>query len=387
MRNPQLQNFTKNLKATKLLRKVYCKALILFLPSSVNNPYQQELSRYLYAQGCQVISSNEGRILPILSIVFSRGKPDILHLHWTHTLIKSRTVLEIIIKGLRLIAEILFLKIINVRIIWTVHNISGHGSENNIIENLIHRLLSRLCNAIIVHCEYAKLAVERKYKIVEYYRKKICVIPHGNYIESYENIIDRKEAREIMGFVKNEIVFGFFGNIKAYKGIFDLIDAFKRLKEGRVRLLLVGKAENNYIEKQLRKIAEKDKRISLCLGFIPKDEIQIYINCMDVVVLPFKKVLTSGSVLLSMSYGKPVIAPVIGCIGEILESNNNFLYEPNNLKSLISAMKKSLRADLEKIGKQNFQLALKADWAISARMTAEVYKKILNKNAIKIFGY
>ena len=197
-----------------------------------------------------------------------------------------------------------------------------------------------------------------------------------------------------MGFVKNEIVFGFFGNIKAYKGIFDLIDAFKRLKEGRVRLLLVGKAENIYIEKRLRKIAEKDKRISLCLGFIPKDEIQIYINCMDVVVLPFKKVLTSGSVLLSMSYGKPVIAPVIGCIGEILESNNNFLYEPNNLKSLISAMNMSLTAiakkaasEVKKIGKQNFQLALKADWAISARMTAEVYKKILNKNAPKIFGY
>ena len=351
---------------------------VLFIPESKGNPYQKELARSLYAHGIKVIMSDEARLLPILKIILSKGKPDILHMHWTHTLIKSKNIIEIIIKAFRFFIEILFLKIIGVRIIWTVHNISDHDLKNNRVENLMHRLFTKLCNALIVHCEYAKLAVERSYKLAESYRKKICVIPHGNYVESYDNNIDPKAAREIMGFTKNEIVFGFFGNIKAYKGIFDLVYAFKELKEGSIRLLLAGKAGTIYIEKELQKIAKKDKRISLCLGFIPENEIQIYVNCMDVVVLPFKKVLTSGSVLLAMSYGKPVIAPTLGCIVEILDNKNNFLYETNDLNSLISAMKKCIRVDLKEIGKRNFQFALKAGWQISARKTAEVYRKILN---------
>jgi len=352
--------------------------VVLFIPASNGNPYQTELARCLNAHGVDVIIRDESTILPILRVILSIGKPDILHLHWTHTIIKSKNTIERIIKGIRLIAEILILKIVGVKIIWTVHNMSDHDSEENGIEILIHRLFSLTCDAIIVHCEYARQAVELSYKPQgQRKKKKICVIPHGNYITSYANDIGREEARELLGFEERETVFGFFGNIRPYKGVFDLIHAFHELGESGVRLLLVGKAVTIEIEKELYRIAKTDRRISLCLGFIPEQEIQIYLNCMDVVVLPFQKVLTSGSVLLAMSYGKPVVAPVSGCLKEVLDSDSNFLYEPDDTNSLLRAMKKSLRSNLSKLGKHNFQLALKADWRISAKETAEVYRTIL----------
>jgi glycosyltransferase involved in cell wall biosynthesis len=350
---------------------------VLFIPKSNGNPYQTELARCLNEHHVYVMMENEEKFLPILRVIFSTGKPDILHLHWTHTLIKSRNAIERIIKGIRLISEILFLKIAGVRIIWTVHNMSGHDLEENKIENIIHRFFSKMCDAIIVHCEYAKQAVKLSFKIMESEKNKICVIPHGNYIASYKNDICREKARKILGFANDETVFGFFGNIRSYKGVFDLVNAFQKLKEPRIRLLLAGKPGSIDIENELQRITKADNRILLSLGFIPDNRIQIYLNSMDVVVLPFHKVLTSGTALLAMSYGKPVVAPNSGCLKEVLGDTGSFLYESNDTNSLIDAMKKSLREDLFKLGEHNFQLASKADWRFSAKQTAKVYRTIL----------
>ena len=350
--------------------------LVLFIPTSNGNPYQAELSRNLNEHGINVIMRDESSVFPILRVILGTGKPDILHLHWTHTRLKSRNLFEHLIKGIRLISEILFLKILGVKIVWTVHNIVDHESEENRITTIIHRFLSNISNSLIVHCEQAKLAVKQTYKPLQSTKKKICVVPHGNYISSYQNNICREKARSLLGIEDSETVFGFFGNIRAYKGIFDLVHAFQELNKSGTRLLLAGKAGTRAIEKELYRIANKDRRISVYLGFIPDESIQIYLNCTDVMVLPFQKVLTSGSVLLAMSYGKPVIAPASGCLQEILDHNTNFLYKPNDVTSLICAMKKSIKADLPKLGKYNFHIATLANWRISAERTADVYRTI-----------
>jgi glycosyltransferase involved in cell wall biosynthesis len=350
---------------------------ILFIPFNQKNPYQKVLARCLKDLGVDVILKDEASILPILRVVFSTGKPDILHLHWTHTMIKSRNGLERIIKGIRLFGEIILLKVAGVKIIWTVHNISDHDLEPNRIENLIHRYFAKLCDAIIVHCESAVQAIKISYKQIGSSRTKICVIPHGNYMKSYNNEISREKARKSLGLKDDELVFGFFGNIRTYKGVFNLVEAFKDLKEQRTRLLLVGKPDTADIEEKLKNYSKTDKRILLKLGFVPDNQIQIYMKCMDVVVLPFKKVLTSGSAFLAISYGKPVVAPDSGCLREMFGDNGNLLYEPEDSNSLIHAMKKCLKADLKKIGKHNLKLAIKADWKLSAKKTADVYSFVL----------
>jgi glycosyltransferase involved in cell wall biosynthesis len=349
---------------------------VLFIPTSKGNPYQAELARHLSRHGIDVILKNEASILPILRVILNTGIPDILHLHWTHTLIKGRNTIEHLVKSLRLIGEIMFLKIAGLKIIWTVHNLWDHDKEENKIDAFCHMLLLRMCDAIIVHCENARHAVELCYCAPESAKKKISVVPHGNYISSYDNTAGRNKARKDLGFADHEIVFGFFGNIRSYKGIFNLVRAFQEVHRTGIRLVLAGKPESADIEEKLNVIAQRDERISMCLGFIPENRIQIYLNCMDVVVLPFQKVLTSGSVLLAMSYAKPVIAPATGCLQEVLDSPGSFLYDPDDPNSLICAMKKSIKADLEKMGKHNLRLALEADWRFSAKKTAKIYKAL-----------
>jgi beta-1,4-mannosyltransferase len=102
-------------------------------------------------------------------------------------------------------------------------------------------------------------------------------------------------------------------------------------------------------------------------------------NAADIVVQPFKKIMTSGSVILAMSFGKPVIAPAIGCMPDILDNEGNFLYEPSDPNGLLKAMQLALEADLIKMGKHNFQLAKQYSWEGIAKGTAEIYRKCFTK--------
>ena len=43
--------------------------------------------------------------------------------------------------------------------------------------------------------------------------------------------------------------------------------------------------------------------------FVPDGEVQHYLLAADAVVLPFKEILTSGSAMLALSFGRPVVAP------------------------------------------------------------------------------
>ncbi|WP_242482112.1 glycosyltransferase, partial [Trichormus variabilis] len=68
----------------------------------------------------------------------------------------------------------------------------------------------------------------------------------------------------------------------------------------------------------LQKI-DNEPNIKFIPGFVPSEKLQIYLNACDVVVFPYRDILTSGAVMLAMSFGRACIAPRKGCIAEVLD--------------------------------------------------------------------
>jgi glycosyltransferase involved in cell wall biosynthesis len=133
------------------------------------------------------------------------------------------------------------------------------------------------------------------------------------------------------------------------------------------------------IKNLLVKNAYDDDRIILYPYKIPDDEIQIYMNACDIIVTPYRDVLTSGQVILAMSFNKPIIAPKLGCIIDVLDEKGSILYNPNINDSLIQALEKSLdkKANLVKMGNYNFNLVKKFEWNRLAIKTIKIYQKLL----------
>jgi beta-1,4-mannosyltransferase len=215
------------------------------------------------------------------------------------------------------------------------------------------------------------------YRMAAYSRA--TVIPHGNYIHIYENVIDKMQARKQLRLNTEDIVYLYFGQIRPYKGTLELIDTFRKLDAPRTELLIAGSPYNNEIVEDILKRCNKNENIKTILKFIPDDEIQIYMNASDIVALPYKDILTSGAVMLAMSFGKPIIAPLIGCIPDVLDNEGGLLYNPSDDNGLLEAMRHALDADLIKMGKHNLELAKQLQWDDIAKRTYKIYQECLTR--------
>lgn len=255
----------------------------------------------------------------------SQKLADVIHLHWVQGCYRfspQRKVasLQFTLKNL---CYLLFLKWRGYQLVWTVHNTLSHGSSAPWLEYSFRWLLSRLCSDIIVMSEYGRQEFAQLYGRT----KRVHLIPHGNYIGAYPNRICRTIARQQLGIAPNQTVLLYFGKIQPYKGLNHLIATFSQLKDPDVVLIIAGLCREPELRAEFQQASQLDPRIRLHLEFIPDEEIQVYMNACDWVILPFQNILNSGSVLLALSYGRPVLVPHRGALTELIaDGQHGFCY-------------------------------------------------------------
>lgn len=351
---------------------------VLFLPFYYpNNPYQYLLLNELGSIGVEVICVNNETQLYLFSNFKFYKELNIIHFHWTNPYMFDKTSFKTKIKSLKFFIELLILKIIGVKIVYTVHNIKNHQNRYPKTELFFLRVLIRFVfDKLIVHGHSVKEEVIRTFNLNGSYANKMVVIPHGHYIDYYKNVISKDEAREKFRIPKRAKVFLNFGLIRQYKGIPELINTFKKLNDQSLYLIIAGKPDDNEIKSYLNK--QSCTNIIVDQRFIPDDQIQCYMNAADVVVLPYRDILTSGCLLLAMSFGKALIVPDLGCLSDTLDRSGGILYNAADENGLLNGMKAILQMDVESMGKYNKEKLSKIyGWDLIAGKTKEVYASVI----------
>lgn len=347
---------------------------VIFIPDyRKGNPYQRLLANSLLKEGVEVIFISTFSLLGLFKKLKNNWKPDVLHIHWPHKYIMSNNLIFSIIKSILFLISLWILKFYRVRLIWTVHNLISHESEFKNVEIFFTNLLAKLCDKLIAHSKFASNEVNKFYKIK---KSKIEIIFHGNYIGQYENIISKEKARVILGIDLKNFIFLSFGQIRKYKGLPNLVESFFQLSSIHKFLFIVGKPSSIVMKEYLEKKCARNINSRFIPEFIKDEKIQIYMNSADVIVLPYKSILTSGAIILAMSFKRPIIAPRIGCIKDTLDNTGSFLYDPNKKNGLLEAMEKALKLDkkvIDEMGKHNYELIKKIKWSDIAKRTYNVY--------------
>jgi glycosyltransferase involved in cell wall biosynthesis/O-antigen/teichoic acid export membrane protein len=340
-----------------------------FVPFDRNNPYQRQLVDHLQRLGVQVSTRSTLKGL-LWSVLTGKEKPAVVHLHWLPSVRPTLTgVLRVLAFAFRLGG----LRLLGKRIVWTAHNLYSHEATSRRLEWWLTRIVLGAASGVIVHSETARRLVAEEFRLRD--QRKILVVPHGNYIGSYPNAIPRDEARRRLGLPAGNLVFLFLGNLRPYKGVDRLIEAFRELKVEEASLVIAGRALNEAMASQLEAAVAGDERVQLGLGFVADDMVQVYMNGCDVVVLPYRDILTSGAVILAMSFGRACIAPGIGCIRDVLDERGAFLYDPSESDGLLKALERAVdgRERLREMGAHNLAEAEKWGWEGIARQTASLY--------------
>jgi len=248
------------------------------------------------------------------------------------------------------------------------------------MELFFNRILAWCSDKLIVHSESCKEVIIQK--IGKFVKNKTIIVQHGNYCGCYENNIERQIARDKLGIPVNSFVFLSLGYIRKYKGIEKIIQSFQDIKDCQLALLIAGNPAFDF-ESELSRMCRQDGRIRLFLKRIPDQEIQIYMNAADVFVCSFENIFTSGSVVLAMSFAKPIIAPRLGAVADYVDDEKGgILYNAEDGVGLQRAMLSMCDVDIESMGKYNYQKISLSTWDRIAKEINEIYRSFINEGKI-----
>jgi beta-1,4-mannosyltransferase len=352
---------------------------VLFLPDySAANAYQRALAAGLQALGVEVRAdrTRAHRVVPVIEALWRHGRPDIIHVHWTEPYIAGGSRVSPV-KVRRTLLELRLARRAGLSIVWTAHDLFRHDRHVDPAERAFMRSLFGLADAVIVHCQTAADGLVDAIGVAASEREKVRVIPHGHYRGAYPDTLTRAEARQRLGLPEQARVVAFAGWVRAYKGVLELMDAFHRIDAPEARLVIAGEAVDGAYAARLTAMARGDERVLLQLGFVPDDELQLYLRAADVVATPFLEIFTSGSVLLAMSFERAVIAPRRGCVVETLGEEAGILYDADDPHGLEEALRVALTTDVEAMGRRGAERLEQFDWARVAAATKALYEAIL----------
>ena len=150
---------------------------------------------------------------------------------------------------------------------------------------------------------------------------------------------------------RDKFVFGIVGNYSDYKGHDMLLEAFSRIKNKNILLVIIGK-DTEKLAKKTQQLKIDDKvRI---LGF-RKDARKI-IKGFDCFVVPSLKESFPNAVIEAFFMKVPVVGTNVGGIPELLGSDRGILCKPD-ANALKDALVKALNSDLKQLINNAYKFA------------------------------
>jgi len=177
--------------------------------------------------------------------------------------------------------------------------------EQSYFKNFLTRLVLRGADAIVVHSELEKS------QILEF-NARARVKVHPLPLFSYD-----VKPREVRNSHLNLLFFGF---VRPYKGLDTLLKAVGILKHRDITLRIAGEFwhdKDEYL--QLIQGLGISGKVEIMDRYIPEEEMSRCFSEADIVVLPYKRSITSGIIATAYGYGKPVLATRVGGFHEVVQ--------------------------------------------------------------------
>lgn len=358
---------------------------ICFNPFQLNeNKYVDIIVNAMNKNGIEVYSLKEvAKSLKLLNEI------KIFHFNWYENL-NEKTVLATIFKYVEKIIFIKVLKLLNKKIVWTMHNKVQHNAKVSFLSRSLLKFIAKNSDKIFIHSNESR-DVLYNYTKSDDIMKKLVYMEHPNYIDVYPGTT--QDMRKQLDIKKEDLVLLFVGQVRPYKNIEVLIKAFEDLNYYNVKLIIAGKPINEDYKLELHERLKDNKNIIPIFQFVDDDQLIELLNTSNIVVLPYdiESSLNSGTIFLSFSNNKTVISSCIGTIKDLEDEDFYFTYEYDtdlnhisNLKNVIKKVYKVFSNDetvLHKMGQQAFKYVENNNNAvIIAQKLSNIYSSLLNKN-------
>lgn len=272
---------------------------------------------------------------------------------------------------------VIFSKLFSFKLVITVHDVISFFDRSN---KLSEKYILKWADGIIVHNQAAyNDLMNRHIKKDVFEHSYLAIIPHGNYlpfINEIKNTPGDSQSLKIL----------FFGQIKKVKGLEILLEALNIvLGSGRkIHLTIAGKPSKIDFERYNQMINDLSLRdnVTTILRYINDEEIDTLYQNNDLVILPYRVISQSGILLLSMSYGLPVLTSDLPAFTDVIKDGfNGFLFEsgkPNSLANKLVEIYDNRDLLREVAINSNQVIRDEYDWGLIGKETVAYYQKVMN---------
>jgi glycosyltransferase involved in cell wall biosynthesis len=189
-------------------------------------------------------------------------------------------------------------------IIFICHNVLPHESRR--FNRWLAKIVLQQGNYHIVQSDDEKDIFD---KVVP--GNNAFVIHHPIYAMYANQLIDKVKARLLLELPKKSKVLLFFGIIRPYKGLMDLLSILPEIRKIHEETILViaGEFWDNK-KRYLKKI--KELGIEDCViihdYYIPNEQVGLFFSAADLLVAPYRKITGSGVIEIAKSFNLPIIS-------------------------------------------------------------------------------
>lgn len=273
-------------------------------------------------------------------IFLMRERPDVvLFQWWSGTVLHSYLLLALIARwlGARLVIEF--------------HEVLDPGEANlplaQTYVRLVAPLMVRMAHGFVVHSDHDVQLLRSHYELKQ---QPVIVATVGPLLH-YESTGEWQGHRTLPTSCCNLL---FFGLIRPYKGLEDLIRAFDALPENEIArfwLTIVGETWEGWtMPRDLINQSRYRDRITFVNHYVTDAEVAQFFVEADAVVLPYHRASASGPLRIAMSWGLPVVVTRVGGLMEAVANYEGAILVPEDD---LSALQNGL-LQVEKLRKKRY---------------------------------
>jgi glycosyltransferase involved in cell wall biosynthesis len=297
---------------------------------------------------------------------------DILHLHWIHHKTSGRSSFEKSYRSWRFLRKVRHLKKSHgLKVVWTVHNLTGHEERFSEQDRHFRQALAASCDQLLVHTESgagqvtAHLGMNLPLKVIE----------HASYTGTCRTDTTREQVRREMDIPSHALVAVNIGNMRPYKGMKSYLEAAGKVDREDLYLILAGPAPDPHHRDELARLADHP-RVTSRFSHVAGEEMARLLAASDLFLAPTGDIMTSGSVILAMSYSLAVLGPRSGFIREMC-GDNGALYHDGDAASIARTLANLTTEQAQTMGRHNCQRIEPFTWQRMASETVKVYEELL----------
>jgi glycosyltransferase involved in cell wall biosynthesis len=214
-------------------------------------------------------------------------------------------------------------------------NVISH--EGRWIDVFLTKIALQTADRFLVLSKVVEEGIKKLYPRIKVFRSSL---PIYDCYQTQEQLTQH-QAQQRLGLEGKNVIL-FFGYIRQYKGLMNIIEALPLIRKqiSNAHLLVVGEFYDNpqpYLD-TIKRLG-LGNYITIINKFVANEVVHLYFTAANVVVLPYNVATQSGILSIAYGFAKPVVVTDVGGLAELVDDGKSgFIVPPHDVPKLAESV-------------------------------------------------